>query len=169
MKFLLKNSRKNRGAFTLIELLIVIAIIGILAVALLPRLTGAPGKARDAQRQTAVQTIAGAVETYASDHSGLYPVVNPSATAGQCLESGQAIFDNIKTYLRGEEVPQDPSDSNCNNSCNGFFRYVSNAGGTEYAVETYLESENAPDRTICVGDSNLDSDFCTTGTNTSCS
>lgn len=167
MKFLLKNSRQSRGGFTLIELLIVIAIIGILAVALLPRLTGAPGKARDAQRQTAVQTIAGAIETYASDHSGLYPVL----AAGGCLVdggSGDTVFDGIKVYLRGEEVPQDPSVSNCNNSCEGSFNYKSNAGGTEYVVETYLESENAPDRTICVGDSDLDTTFCTTGTNAAC-
>ena len=48
--FLCNNPMKNRRAFTLIELLIVITIIGILAVAFIPQLLGAPSKARDVQR-----------------------------------------------------------------------------------------------------------------------
>lgn len=47
----------NKKAFTLIELLIVIAIIGILAVAFLPSLLGGPAKARDAQRMTDLKKL----------------------------------------------------------------------------------------------------------------
>jgi type IV pilus assembly protein PilA len=46
---------KNTKAFTLIELLIVIVIIGILAVALIPRLTGAQASARDTARRSSLQ------------------------------------------------------------------------------------------------------------------
>ena len=41
------NLRRNRGNFTLIELLIVIAIIAVLAAMLLPALNKARDKARD--------------------------------------------------------------------------------------------------------------------------
>lgn len=51
-------NRQKKTGFTLIELLIVIAIIGILAVAFLPSMFGAPAKARDTQRIEAVNKFA---------------------------------------------------------------------------------------------------------------
>lgn len=48
---------KTKKGFTLIELLIVIAIIGVLAVAFLPTLLGAPAKGRDTSRIAALQTV----------------------------------------------------------------------------------------------------------------
>lgn len=48
---------KNRKGFTLIELLIVIAIIGILAVAFVPTLLDAPSRGRDSQRVANLNTI----------------------------------------------------------------------------------------------------------------
>ena len=50
---------QNRSAFTLIELLIVITIIGILAVAFLPQLLGAPSKSRDTVRIDHINTLYG--------------------------------------------------------------------------------------------------------------
>lgn len=52
-------NKKTKKGFTLIELLIVIAIIGVLAVAFLPTLLGAPSKGRDTSRIADLQKIQG--------------------------------------------------------------------------------------------------------------
>jgi general secretion pathway protein G len=64
--------RKNPKGFTLIEMLIVIVIIGVLATALIPRLTQVQGRARDTARKTGLQQILTALVTYQSDY-GQYP------------------------------------------------------------------------------------------------
>lgn len=62
----------NRKGFTLIELLIVVAIIGILAVALVPTISDAPARARDAARKTLVSGAVQAAESHNLDKGG-YP------------------------------------------------------------------------------------------------
>jgi len=65
--------RKRKKGFTLIELMIVIAIIAILAAVLVPNFM----RAREASRLTAcksnLKNISTAVETYSNDFDGLYP------------------------------------------------------------------------------------------------
>ena len=58
-------------SFTLIELLIVIVIIGILSVALIPKLIGLQGKARDTARRADIQQIYTALKQYEIDTNQL--------------------------------------------------------------------------------------------------
>jgi prepilin-type N-terminal cleavage/methylation domain-containing protein len=53
-----KFSSKERFGFTLIEILIVIAIMGALAVIVVPMIFSAPAKARDTQRIETIEKIA---------------------------------------------------------------------------------------------------------------
>lgn len=65
------NLRKK--AFTLVEMLIVVIIIGILASALLPKLKGAQERARDTSRKSNLTQVAVALEMYFND-AWAYPV-----------------------------------------------------------------------------------------------
>jgi general secretion pathway protein G len=59
--------QKHNPAFTLIEILIVIIIIGILAAALIPRLQSAKGRANDTARKADMQQIATSLVAYQND------------------------------------------------------------------------------------------------------
>lgn len=64
-------------------MLIVIVIVGVLAAALIPRITGIQARARDTARTADMRNTAGALEVYHLDH-GVYPVAifafnNPSS------------------------------------------------------------------------------------------
>lgn len=65
-------SLKRKQSFTLIEMLIVIVIIGILAAALVPRLTDVQSRARNVKRNVDVTTLTNGIRIYYNDH-GDYP------------------------------------------------------------------------------------------------
>ncbi len=60
--------KKSHCSFTLIELLIVVAIIGILASTIIISLTGAMARARDVRKKADLAAIYKAIISYESDH-----------------------------------------------------------------------------------------------------
>ncbi len=78
---------RNESAFTLIELLIVVAIIGILAAIALPNFLNAQVKANLARVKSEQVTLANAFEQYYIDHNS-YPI-------GQATSA-----DNYRGYSR---------------------------------------------------------------------
>ncbi len=87
----LRSSKRRQAGFTLIELMVVVAIIGILAVVALPAMRTAPLKAREAVLKADLYQIRSCIDQYLGD-KGQYP------------ESLQALVD--AGYLRF--VPFDP-------------------------------------------------------------
>lgn len=66
-------SLKNKqSGFTLVELLIVIVVIGILAALVITTFAGVQQRARNAERQTDLNAVAGQLEAYYAS-SGTYP------------------------------------------------------------------------------------------------
>lgn len=73
-------SKKNKKkAFTLIEMLIVIVIIGILMAAIYPRLSNARGRANDVARKADLAQVAAALVAYQIDH-GSFPTTGWALT-----------------------------------------------------------------------------------------
>ena len=87
-------------AFTLIELMIVVAVITILAAILIPNLLHARSESVSAACEGNERQIATALEEYAVDNGGQYP---PAGQIGGTMFGGSG-----NSYLGG--APVDPAD-----------------------------------------------------------
>lgn len=96
---IIKKSKKLT-AFTLIEMLIVIVIIGILAAALIPRLSSARGRANDTARKAILSQIAAATVSHQID-KGYFP-----------QECGDLILAEVWLLTAWlDDIPTDPSNA----------------------------------------------------------
>jgi type IV pilus assembly protein PilA len=77
-------------AFTLVELMIVIAIIGILAVALFPALSGYLSRSRDTTRIAEIGQIMTAASSLFQDKNSYDTIMTPTG----CVNSGA-----LNTYM----------------------------------------------------------------------
>lgn len=108
--------------FTLIELLIVIVIVGVLAVALIPRLTGAQARARDTARIADLRQVQNAIALYYADN-WKYPGNELSAfPLTMCLPNARTgILSPLITGWYISSLPQDPRFSKGDPYCYHYY------------------------------------------------
>ena len=75
-------SAVRQTGFSLIELIAVVAILGILAAVVAPNILGAPGKARVTRAKTDITAVVSALQTYKLDNFN-YPTTDQGLKA--CL------------------------------------------------------------------------------------
>jgi general secretion pathway protein G len=89
--------RKNiRAAFTLVELVVVVMILGILAAIAAPKLLGTSQKATDHGARQTLAVIRDAIDMYVAEHNGVLP-------GADGIESTFKV--EIRPYLRGSDFP----------------------------------------------------------------
>ena len=132
-------STKTTRGFTLIELLVVIAIIGLLSSVVLASVNTARGEANDAKRVTDLRDVQTALELYAGDHNGSYPVGGAGASrwAGQCANAAGLAQNAVITGLVPTYIPSLPADPEMNTTANTCcYLYISD-GASNYDFMDY--------------------------------
>jgi len=154
MKMNKRQKTKNKKlGFTLVELLVVMAILGILAVVTLGNFRTSQIKARDAQRKSDLRQISNALEAYYNDYAG-YPDSDSSGMIKACScgdgdlactwnDPGQREFCDENNTVYMSMVPGDPLSDPSHSYC-----YYSE--GNLYRLYAILENENDPEATLDV-------------------
>jgi prepilin-type N-terminal cleavage/methylation domain-containing protein len=122
----MNNTHKSKKGFTLIEMLIVIAIIGILSSILLVGLGAFRGRGRDARRISDLRQVQNALELY-FNQTGTYPATSD--------------WNSLRTTLVGANIgistiSGDPTTGRSYGYCS--------PDGTEYVLGAVLEDAGNP-------------------------
>jgi len=102
---------KRKMGFTLIEVLVVIAIIGVLASILLPALAVARERARRTTCMNNLRQFAMAYEMYAADFFETFPV-NEYAIAGTGLSDDKSVYPRYINTLKSLWCPSSKNRNN---------------------------------------------------------
>ncbi|MEQ8191261.1 MAG: prepilin-type N-terminal cleavage/methylation domain-containing protein [Candidatus Eremiobacterota bacterium] len=122
---------KNKKGFTLIELMIVIAIIAILAAILVPNFLKARAQGQLAACESNIKNLATALEMYATDNTGTYPnelvTLTSSAAGGGYMKTIPLCPSSRLATSYGYDVHTTPDNFTMN--CTGANAHLS-AGST---------------------------------------
>jgi type II secretion system protein G len=145
--YIMVMGRKN--GFTLVELLIVIALLGVLSLIGLSMYQGSQNRANNGKRKTDLLQLSKALEMYANDYG--YPAADAGRIAG-CSTTAEAcpwgtqwsriVGDTSAVYM--QRLPKDPG--------NGSYCYEKTAKG--YKLFAILEGEDAEKLTSLVSCNN---------------
>jgi prepilin-type N-terminal cleavage/methylation domain-containing protein len=145
----MKNRKKTQfqQAFTLVELIIAMAIIAILSGLTIRTFGTVQNKTRDSRRKQDLQAIVEAFEMYYND-LGHYPYASGGQIMGCGENATQAcnwgdIFQNTSNgTLYMAELPQDPGGAQ--------YFYLADSEGTTYRLFAYLENEEDKEAAVDV-------------------
>jgi len=118
--------------FTLVELIIVMAILGLLATVGLASFRSSQIKGRDAQRKNDLGQLQRGLEAYYND-KGRYPITVDFPSAGSPWQDTLLSGETGTLYMK--EIPADPTA----------YDYVYWSDGTSYKIFAHLENQKDKD------------------------
>ena len=134
-KIILMKSKTRKKAFTLIELLITIVMIGGLASIVMIKVPSSVQRARDVQRQNDLKNYQNALELYAMKHNGFYPTSGPQSLTNLCPSLG----------MDTASCKSDPKG--------GTYYYETNSSGTNFTTWSSMEKTTGS-FVVCSGGKN---------------
>ncbi|KKQ92408.1 MAG: General secretion pathway protein G [Candidatus Woesebacteria bacterium GW2011_GWA2_40_7] len=133
--------------FTLVELLVVMAILGVLVTIALVSFRNSQARGRDAQRKSDLKQISSALELFYSDY-GKYPddsggaiLACPYNTSTTCAWGTGEFGDGKTIYFK--VMPKDPVSGQ-----NYYYRIADAPNGQKFQLFAYLENTQDPDLII---------------------
>ncbi len=131
--------RGRRRAFTLVELLVVVAVIALLIGMLLPALARSREAARSVQCMSNMRQLGVLTQSYAHDYRGVMPRSQHSAFPHRVAPWGYAFF----AYITGDSYKSD--DVAWRNVLNGVYRCPRDSRTTRwsYGFNVYFELSKA--------------------------
>lgn len=111
-----RAGRSPRRAFTLIELLLVLTILGILAAIVVPKIAGRTEQAREQAAKTQISTFGTALDAFEVDN-GFYPKGNGGLQA--LLIQPRDARNWHGPYLKADALPKDPWGNDYQYVCPG--------------------------------------------------
>jgi len=130
----------KKNAFTLIELLIVVSIIGVLSAIGLIVYNGAQSKARDSLRKNNLNQLSLALEGYFQKYGKFVPPADTGIDT--CIRDTDKFYKEIAPFIKDGKVPTDPKDNT--NYC-----YVAIDKGQSFRL--FAKVENCSDEKVITG------------------
>ena len=140
--------KRSRSGFTLVELVVVIAVIGILASIVIASYTGVQANNRDTRRKTDMANLVKSLELYYSDY-GNYPL------ATSWYSSDNANWSTFSGMLDISKSPIDPRNTGSPTTAGNYgYAYYSGASCGKQPGQWFIlvyRFESAPKEKITDG------------------
>ncbi len=106
----MRPDHNNKRAFSLVELVIVIVILGIIAAVAIPRITSGSRNAGESALRANLASIRNAIDWYYGEHNNVFPGVNDAGGGFGGANSEDALKNQLVKYTKSDGTVSDSVD-----------------------------------------------------------